>query len=307
MKLSVIRHLLKFAEENADNFVGQVVRGFFAAYPMALNEFSEGGINFFRQMGGLPYKEYELFDIDAITRKLTDVDPEDGNGNIFKTASIMTRFVVGGNLMRNVGNTATGGLNPVTKMGKFDVRKVDYSLKGFNLRNAKNFLYNRAIGATEDIASSLLFLDAEEDNFFQAFEPLVEAVPQLDTAFYRFLLATDPKEEGFIQAKLKVALAEGLPFQFGYSGVRGLNRAGKIGFKDAAGEVLELGEFLVDGTIQRLKSIKSNPQLLARITEGLANRRGFTPFLNYEYFCLHPKFLELLKILLLHLLSYHND
>ena len=43
----------------------------------------------------------------------------------------MTRFVVGGNLMRNVGNTATGGLNPVTKMGKFDVRKVDYSLKGF--------------------------------------------------------------------------------------------------------------------------------------------------------------------------------
>lgn len=277
------RDQLKFAEENADNAVGQTVRGFLAAYPMALNEASEGGINLFRQIGGLPYKEYELFDIDSMTRKLTDVDPEDGNGNIFKTASIMTRFVVGSNFFKNVGNTATGGLNPVTGMGKFDVRKVDYSLKGFNLRNAKNFLYNRAIGAGEDIASSLLFLDAEEDNFFQAFEPLVEAVPQLDTAFYRFLLATDPEEEGFIQAKLKVALAEALPFQFGYSGVRGLNRAGKIGFKDAAGEVLELGEFLVDGTLQRLKGIKSNPQLLARITEGFVNRRGFTPFLNYEY------------------------
>ncbi len=277
------REQLKFAEENADNVVGQVTRGFLAAYPMALNELHEGGINIFRQMGGLPFKEYELFDIDSITRKLTDVDPEDGNKNIFKTASIMTRFVVGGNLMRNVGNTATGGLNPVTGMGKFDVRPVQYNLKGANLKNLKNFAYNRATGAAEDFAASMLFLDAEEDNFFQAFEPLVDAVPQLDTGFYRWLIATDPKEEGFLQAKLKVALAEALPFQFGYSGVRGLNRAGKIGFKDATGEVLELGEFLVDGTLKRLKSIKSNPQLLARITEGFANRRGFTPSLEYKF------------------------
>ena len=281
--LKARRLQLKQAEENADNAVGQVVRGFLASYPMALNELHEGGINLFRQMGGLPYKEYELFDIDSITKRLTDVDPTDGNKNIFKTTSIMTRFIVGGNLTRNVGNKLSGGVNPLTGMGKFDVRPVKYNIKGNNLQNLRNFLYNRVTGAAEDFAASMLFLDAEEDNFFQAFDPLVDAVPQLDTSFYRYLIATDPKEEGFIQAKLKVALAEALPFQFGYSGVRGLNRAGKIGFKNAGGEVLELGEFLVDGTIQRLKNIKSDPLLLARITEGFANRRGFSPNISYKF------------------------
>ena len=69
----------------------------------------------------------ELFDIDAITRKLTDVDPEDGNKNIFKTANIMTRFVVGGNLSSNKGiNLPNLILNtkPLTHKDKKDLKFI---------------------------------------------------------------------------------------------------------------------------------------------------------------------------------------
>ena len=76
-----------------------------------------------------------------------------------------------------------------------------------------------------------MFLDAETENFFHAFDPLVNAIPELDTGLYRWLTATNPKEEGFIQAKLKFALSEALPIQFGYSAIRGLIEQGEIGFQ----------------------------------------------------------------------------
>ena len=101
---------IDFSKQNADNAVGQIFRGFLAAYPMALNELAENGVNIYTQLAGRPYQEFELFDIDDITRKLTNIDPADGNKNIFNTTSIMTRFIVGGNATRGVGNYLTGGV-----------------------------------------------------------------------------------------------------------------------------------------------------------------------------------------------------
>ena len=277
------RNKLKFAEENADSFVGQTVRGFLAAYPMAINELYDGGINFFREIAGQEYKEFEIFDIDGITESLTMVDPEQGNKNVFDTVSIMTRFIVGSNAVKGVGNKLSGGVNPVTGLGKFDYKPVNYSLKGAKVQDVANFFHNRALGFTEDFIASVLFLDSETDNFFKVFEPLVNKVPQLDTALYRFLTSTDPKEDGFILSKLKFGLAEALPFQLGYTGIRGLNRSGRIGFKTAFGETVDLGRFLVDGTVEKIKAIKKDPLLVERITQELISKRGFRPDVNYKY------------------------
>lgn len=275
---------LENAELLEDNAVGQVVRGFFAAYPMAVNELAETGINIFGQMAGKEYQEVEIFDIDEITKKLTNFDPEEANKNVFKTTSIMTRFIVGGNLTRGIGNKLTGGVNPVTGMGKFSYKPVNYNLKkGANFQNIKNFFYNRALGGVEDFTAGMLFLDAETENFFHAFDPLVEQIPALDTGLYRYLTATDPKEEGFIEAKLKFALSEALPIQFGYSGIRGLNRAGRIGFKEAGGETIELSKFLVDGVFNKFKLIKENPNAIKAITERLAETRGFSTDINFTH------------------------
>ena len=42
---------------------------------MALNELAETGVNIYTQLAGKPYQEFEIFDIDDITRKLTNIDP----------------------------------------------------------------------------------------------------------------------------------------------------------------------------------------------------------------------------------------
>lgn len=275
---------IDFSKQNADNAVGQIFRGFLAAYPMALNELAENGVNIYTQLAGKPYQEFELFDIDDITRKLTHIDPADGNKNIFHTTSIMTRFIVGGNATRGIGNKLTGGVNPVTGLGAFSYRPVQYSLKkGLNAKNVQNFFFNRALGGLEDFAAGFLFLDAETENFFHAFDPLVNAIPELDTGLYRWLTATNPKEEGFIQAKLKFALSEALPIQFGYSAIRGLNRSGRIGFKSASGEVIDLGRFLVDGVMDKFKAIKENPDLVTAITNKLTETRGFKPNIDFNH------------------------
>ena len=281
--LKAYRDKLEFAEKNADNFVGQTVRGFLAAYPMAINELYDGGINFFREIAGQEYKEFEVFDIDGITEKLTLVDPQQGNKNVFDTVSIMTRFIVGSNAVKGVGNKLSGGANPVTGLGKFDYRPVNYSLKGANAQNVRNFFHNRVLDFTQDYIASVLFLDSETENFFHLFEPLVERVPQLDTGVYQFFTNTDPKKDGFILSKLKFGLAEALPFQLGYSGIRGLNRSGRVGFKTAFGETVDLGRFLVDGTVEKLKAIKKDPLLVERLTQELISKRGFRPDINYKY------------------------
>ena len=120
--------------------------------------------------------------------------------------------------------------------------------------------------------------------FFQPdFTVTVNAIPELDTGLYRWLTATDPKEEGFIQSKLKFALSEALPIQFGYSGIRGLNRSGRIGFKSASGEVIDLGRFLVDGVMDKFKAIKENPDLVTAITNKLTETRGFKPNIDFNH------------------------
>tara|TARA_A100001388_G_scaffold40948_1_gene26245 strand:- start:19896 stop:25541 length:5646 start_codon:yes stop_codon:yes gene_type:complete len=286
-KQKAIKHFnqhIDFIEQNQDNATGQIIRGFFAAYPMAMNELAETGVNIYKQLAGEPYQEFEIFDIDAITRNLTHVDPEKANKNIFKTSSIITRFIVGGNATRSVGNALTGGVSPVTGLGAFSYKPVNYTLKkGLNSKNVQNFFFNRALGGFEDFAAGMLFLDAETENFFKAFDPLVEAVPALDTGLYRWLTSTNPEEEGFIQSKLKFALSEALPIQFAYGGVRGLNRAGRIGFKEASGETIELTKFLIDGAINKFKAIKNNPDLVTAITKKLEETRGFKPEVNFDH------------------------
>ena len=69
----------------------------------------------------------------------------------------MTRFIVGGNATRGIGNALTGGVNPVTGLGSFSYRPVQYSLKkGLNAKNVQNFFFNRALGSFEDFAAGFV-------------------------------------------------------------------------------------------------------------------------------------------------------